>query len=228
MNNLQLGLFWLLLESFLLSLVRVNLIKISDSISPNDCTVQRTYLVKDTSYGTLYTMPSVNEANLIISDQQANFRGGNIRLEEIGWGGEEGRCSEAALKACFQVGPQFTHTYRLLPLIFCTQIPSPMNWPCLLNIYDLYWDFMPSHVKHRGVPFKLPHNPLLCYLQHSVIWSLPILRTKLLAIGALWIRTERKNQQSMMWSSSKVTLPKSWSSSKVTFPKSLAFTSRVN
>ena len=40
-------------------------------IATNDCSVQRTYLVK-------YTV------NLIISDQQANFRGGNIRLEEIG------------------------------------------------------------------------------------------------------------------------------------------------
>ena len=74
----------LTLESFLWSLARVNLVKLSDSIAANDCSVQRTYLVQDTPLETSYRIPQHTVANLIISEQQANFRGGNIRLEEIG------------------------------------------------------------------------------------------------------------------------------------------------
>ena len=41
--------------------------------------------IEGTSLDPLYILQlPVNKANLIISDQQANFRGGNIRLEEIG------------------------------------------------------------------------------------------------------------------------------------------------
>ena len=50
---------------------------------------------------THYTIPA---KNLIISVQQANFRGGNIRLEEIGWGGEEGGAAKLPLKQRFKAG----------------------------------------------------------------------------------------------------------------------------
>ena len=50
---------------------------------------------------THYTIPA---KDLIISVQQANFRGGNIRLEEIGWGGEEGGAAKLPLKQSFKAG----------------------------------------------------------------------------------------------------------------------------
>ena len=95
------------LESFLRSIARYNII-ISQWMHSER--------IEGTSLDPLYILQlPVNKANLIISDQQANFRGGNIRLEEIGWGGEEGGAAKLPWKLAFRLALS-TPTNRVLPV----------------------------------------------------------------------------------------------------------------
>ena len=95
------------LESFLRSIARYNII-ISQWLHSER--------IEGTSLDPLYILQlPVNKANLIISDQQANFRGGNIRLEEIGWGGEEGGAAKLPWKLAFRLALS-TPTNRVLPV----------------------------------------------------------------------------------------------------------------
>ena len=162
------------------SLARVNLDKISDSIAARDCSVQRTYLVQDTPLDTSYPIPqhTVTEANLIISDQQANFRGGNIRLEEIGWGGEEGGAAKLPWKLAFRLA--HISSIQITPFNIL-QSGSVFSWSDLTCW--IYWPLLRFYALKINLAYAVwtqdqswssrPERrtlkcSIMCSLQHSV------------------------------------------------------------
>ena len=143
------------LESFLRSIARYNII-ISQWLHSER--------IEGTSLDPLYILQlPVNKANLIISDQQANFRGGNIRLEEIGWGGEEGGAAKLPWKLAFRLALS-TPTNRVLPVN-----KQQLGFPTLLAcIWGISWDSMhsipTSYFLCRGTYSNL------CHIPHTSVW----------------------------------------------------------